>query len=61
MPLLPRHKPTRQQRQGGAASQSVLPGWDTPRTLELGDNALNEGVKVEIHVQTLQNLDVAKY
>ena len=31
------------------------------QALKLGDNALSEGVKVTIHVQTLQSLDVAKY
>jgi hypothetical protein len=63
MPHLPRSKPqeTRQQRQGGGASQSALPYLDTPRALKSGNNALHEGVKVAIHVQTLQNLDVAKY
>src|SRR5262245_1888399 len=57
---LPRNKPkkTRQQRQGGRASQSVLPSRDTPWALKLGDNTLNEGVKVKMHVQTLQSLDV---
>ena len=38
---------------------SPWPGLDTPRALELGDNASNEGMKVKIHVQTLQSLDVA--
>jgi hypothetical protein len=38
-----------------------LPGRDTLQALKLGDNALSEGVKVTIHVQILQSLEVAKY
>ena len=42
-----------------ASFSCCLKAWGM--AVELGDNAFNQGMKVEIRVQTLQSLDVANY